>query len=581
MVTRVESDPLRIEFSFPDSTRWTGDLSQSPNPVLARELAHGLVQLVHPFGDVKRRHTAVFYCVAIRRMIAALNEAGFRGGVADLRKSHMLAYWMSASGEHVAKSKMLLKGCGDQVDADLRAYAEGRAVKRRSPTKPLQPYSEREWKELESGLREEVRAWIAVHRETIALAKLGPDPSDRGMNRQNLSHLLLEHGPLTVTGMAGHLDISGAVLHAAKADLLPLRNALYPTVHEVFAFRMLFGVYSGVVPDGIRDVRIQDVTWAGSRTVLMAYDKHRRGIESVNLASRAVRLLEAWMEVSGPIRRYAQPETADSLWIFRTFRGEGPKGTSEFFPIVAASDLPGSGNKPRARLAKRLGLLSDGGEPLLVHSARVRTTYHNVLSRKGWTGRTTIDPNHSARVEGDHYVSALTPAQTDAVEAIIEDAQADLLRRARPALVLTDEEAAAFAGQHPGEVTRLGLDEGALAELLGGEMDVFTAACSNQLAGEHGPAGKPCPARPWVCLLCPLAVFLPRHLPNLLRLRAYFARQSRRMTTDQFLAVFGPYADRLDRDILPRFPAGLLEAAARDVQDTDSELPLRPEEGSE
>ena len=107
--------------------------------------------------------------------------------------------------------------------------------------------------------------------------------------------------------------------------------------------------------------------------------------------------------------------------------------------------------------------------------------------------------------------------------------------------------------------------------------DVFTAACADQLAGLHGPAGKPCPARPWVCLLCPLAVFAPRHAVNLLRLRAFFSRQWRQMPAAQFMAVFGPYAARIDH-ILTRFDPGALHAATSKVCDTDDEIPLRPEE---
>ncbi|MGH3279809.1 MAG: hypothetical protein ACRDNW_11825, partial [Trebonia sp.] len=100
------------------------------------------------------------------------------------------------------------------------------------------------------------------------------------------------------------------------------------------------------------------------------------------------------------------------------------------------------------------------------------------------------------------------------------------------------------------------------------------------LAGLHGPKGQPCPARPWVCLLCPLAVFAPRHAENLLRLKAFFARQFRQMPLPQFLAVFGPYARRLDADILPKFAPAVLAAAAAGVCDHDGELPLRPEEAT-
>jgi hypothetical protein len=80
--------------------------------------------------------------------------------------------------------------------------------------------------------------------------------------------------------------------------------------------------------------------------------------------------------------------------------------------------------------------------------------------------------------------------------------------------------------------------------------------------------------------LCPLAVFAPRHAPNLLRLRAFFARQFRQMPVSQFIAVFGPYLQRLDADILPRFAPAVLAAAANEVSDRDDELPLRPEEST-
>jgi hypothetical protein len=108
---------------------------------------------------------------------------------------------------------------------------------------------------------------------------------------------------------------------------------------------------------------------------------------------------------------------------------------------------------------------------------------------------------------------------------------------------------------------------------------VFVAACADQLSGLHGPKGKPCPARPWVCLLCPLAVFAPRHAANLLRLKAFFSRQWQQMTTAQFMAVFGPYAHRID-EVLDRFDPALLAHGARGVADDDTELPLRPEEAT-
>jgi hypothetical protein len=246
--------------------------------------------------------------------------------------------------------------------------------------------------------------------------------------------------------------------------------------------------------------------------------------------------------------------------------------------------------QPTARTAAKLGLFKqktvlkwvadqqlrgDDGHLLRVHKHRIRTTFEYRRDKSAWTGRTTIDPNHSARVEGDHYLSQPTPAQQDALNSVIEDAQGDLVRKARTPLVLSTEHAAQAATELPHRMAGLELTDTVIVEMVAGQRDVFTAACGDQLAGLHGPAGKPCPG---VCLLCPLAVFAPRHAPNLLRLKAFFARQFRQMPVTQFMAVFGPYAQRLDADILPRFAPAVLATATNEVSNQDDELPLRPEE---
>ena len=200
---------------------------------------------------------------------------------------------------------------------------------------------------------------------------------------------------------------------------------------------------------------------------------------------------------------------------------------------------------------------------LSVDRRRIRTTYLSLRDRSRWHGssRSAIDPNHNPAVEGDHYLTAATPAQREALDTIIEDAQHDLLSKAHLPVVLADEDAAELAASYPGLVAALNLDDATIAGLLSGEQDVFVAACADPLSGLHGPPGKPCPARPWVCLLCPLAVFTPRHAASLLRLKAFFARQWNQMPSAQFMAVFGPYSTRITQ-ILERYPAPLIAAAA-------------------
>jgi hypothetical protein len=69
----------------------------------------------------------------------------------------------------------------------------------------------------------------------------------------------------------------------------------------------------------------------------------------------------------------------------------------------------------------------------------------------------------------------------------------------------------------------------------------------------------------------------PRHAVNLLRLKAFFSRQWRQMPAAHFMAVFGPYAARIDQ-ILDRFDPVELAIAATQVDDTNDEIPLHPQE---
>ncbi|MFE5095289.1 hypothetical protein ACFRCI_34270 [Streptomyces sp. NPDC056638] len=430
----------------------------------------------------------------------------------------------------------------------------------------LPPYSESEWGRLTATCRAIVDESYAAHREALTAAVHGKPPTVGEWTGDNLAWLLARLGPVGTPGVADHL---GCSLNAVqKRGGIPAANAaLFPHLATVLAYRLLFGVYSGIVPDGIDDLTVEDIDWAGDSTVLLSYIKGRTAAESVNLPRKAGRLLEQWLAHSQLLRSHAPPEKARQLWL-----GVTRPGCAGFF------SRPIHRNAVKAWTLQR-GLTDDDGKALKIHRGRIRTTHLAMRDRRVWNGqgRATIDPNHSPQVEGDHYLTATTPSQQQAMEALVEDAQHDLLQRAYPPTVVTDEDVAALARDYPQLINALRLDDTVIAELIGGERDVFTAACADQLSGLHSPKGKPCPARPWVCLLCPLAVFAPRHAANLLRLKAFFSRQWQQMPSAQFMAVFGPYSQRIVQ-VLDRFDPAVLTEAARDVGDHDDELPLRPEE---
>jgi hypothetical protein len=280
-------------------------------------------------------------------------------------------------------------------------------------------------------------------------------------------------------------------------------------------------------------------------------------------------LLEQWLSHSALLRSFAAPDQREQLWLWVNRQG----GARVYAGAIDANAVRAWGQRHDIRSD------TEGADLLRIHRQRIRTTHQALRDRNSWRGspRALIDPNHSPAVEGDHYLSATTPTQMEAVEAIAADAQHDLVRRAQPPTVLTDAAIGQLAGDYPGLVAALKVDSQVIAELVGGQRDVFTAACGDQLSGLHGPKGKPCPARPWVCLLCPLAVFAPRHAPNLLRLKAFFSRQWQSMPAAHFMATFGHYAQRLD-DVLARYDPAIVTAASPHVAGTDDEIPLRPEE---
>lgn len=573
MPAALIDDPLGIACTFSDGTTAHFDLDGLPCPELARDLLVGLVELIHPHGTVDAAGSVNHYVQSIRDMTRKLATQGFLGGAADLRRGQIAEHWLAATGPREACTRRMLRGFqagGGHLDATVAELADGRAYNPQPNHRQLPPYREDEWDKLTTTARSIVDESFAAHRSALVRAKRGRHPRDGGWSEDNLAWLVARVGPIGAVGFGAHLDCSEHVVRQ-RGGVLEASRDLFPTPDVVIAYRLAFGIYSGIVPDGIDDLVTDDVDWAGDSTILLSYVKGRTAPESLTLPRRAVRLLEQWLGHSALLRSHVEPAHRQQLWLRLNRAG----GTHVSTTVGAA------GRVSIQRWVIRHGVTDENGNPLKIHRSRIRTTHQAMRDKGTWAGRgrTTIDPNHSPQVEGDHYLSATTPSQRRAVEAIVEDAQGDLLRRDHPPMVLTDEDTAALVRDYPQLIASLELDDTVIAELVGGERDVFTAACADQLSGLHGPKGKPCPARPWVCLLCPLAVFAPRHAANLLALKAFFSRQWRQMPAAQFMAVFGPYSQRI-AEVLDRFDPAVLTGAVQEVSDCDDELPLRPEEST-
>ncbi len=564
MPAAVIEEPLGIVCTFSDGRQAAFTLAAPLRTALARDLLAGLAGMVHPHGAVDSAKTVDHHMTALRDMTRVLAAAGFTGGAAGLSRARLVEYWMGATYAGETATRQMLASV-DAATGSLQSAARellvGRAYHQPQPTSPLPPYTDAEWSRLISTCRRLAGAAFTAHSAALAAAARGADPREGGWTPDNVRWLLTRLGPVTGRQAGAYLGVSGWTVLNSRGGLPAARAELFPGSDVALAYRLLFGADSGIVPDGIDALGLGDIDWAGDASVLLSYVKRRTAAESLTLPGPAVRLLARWLEHSALLRQFAPPALRAELWLRYCPNSPILMRAGKFEPVTVN------------RWVARHGLLDDNDRPLQVRLHRIRTTFEARRDRRSWNGsaRATIDPNHSPRVEGD---------QRDAVDEIIEDAQGDMLRRAHPPAVLTDAETASLARDFPQLAAQLGLDDAALAELAGGQRDVFTAACTDPLAGLHGPKGQPCPARPWVCLLCPLAIFTPRHAANLLRLKAFFARQWRQMPAAQFMAVFGAYAQRVE-EILPRFAAPVLAEAARHVTGADAEVPeLRPEEAT-
>ncbi|MEV7188769.1 hypothetical protein [Kitasatospora sp. NPDC093102] len=153
MPAEVIGEPLGISVRFSDGTSCMSYVGDTPNPVLARAMVTGLVDLVHPHGTVDSKSSVVSYLGAVRRLTDGLARCGFTGSAADLTRAKLAGYWMA--DQHVVREgqcrAMLARAddLGHVLRPEVRAFVDGRRFavgKERGPG--LLPYSEGEWERL-------------------------------------------------------------------------------------------------------------------------------------------------------------------------------------------------------------------------------------------------------------------------------------------------------------------------------------------------------------------------------------------------------------------------------------------------
>ncbi len=185
MATMVVDDPLSIRCVFSDGSRAEFDLAELPNPRLARDLAVGLVELIHPHGSADSAGTVDAYAGALRAIVRALAELGFAGGAGELRRGQLAQFWMAGPRRLEALTRSLVEGfarSGGNLGDGVLELAAGRHFNIQPNRRPLPPYPEVEWQRLITACHEVVDKSYAAHRRALAAIPQGRHPAESGWN---------------------------------------------------------------------------------------------------------------------------------------------------------------------------------------------------------------------------------------------------------------------------------------------------------------------------------------------------------------------------------------------------------------
>lgn len=517
--------------------------------------------------------TAKAYRSAIANAARWFDTQGFDGGAEELTEDLVFDYWRHCRLHFESMIRTLLghieQRSPGRLAPGLVRQVSGISVNPSPMTRPRPPYSAGEAQRLMDVCTAVIEAAETRMAEAVTLAAAGADPaSGEWRVEANLAWLLDQHGPHTTKVLARRVEVNQyRVGRAVYPTLFGLHQALFPTNEVALAFRILVGLQTGICPEGVDNLLADCVEWIGTAEAGISWFKARGGGQQNQVfASRGPwspgRLIGRWLVLSGRARRFAAD--GSHLWLFCD-------------SASLAIRKPAWGDE-RERFVARHHLLADDGTPLRLRLATLRATYF-ARHERHWNGALRIDSNHSRRVEGDRYL-----AQTraiDPIEATIEAAQQDALRKAStaPLTVLTPDALAELQADPAAAAARLEMTAKASAELLAGERDVFAAACKDFHNSPYGSPGQPCPVPVWTCLCCPLAVFTPSKVPNLLRLRDHLDRQWRSLPAGEWMAMYGAANVRIERDILPKFGAAVIDAArAAIAEDSDAGVYLRSEE---
>lgn len=119
-----------------------------------------------------------------------------------------------------------------------------------------------------------------------------------------------------------------------------------------------------------------------------------------------------------------------------------------------------------------------------------------------------------------------------------------------------------------------GVNARTLERMIGGRLDTVLAACADNTNSPHSPAGQPCRASFMLCLECPCARALPRHLPVQVLVHDRLTARRGEMTPLRWTQRFArPHAQL--SDLLAQHDSAVIATARAAVTDAERDLVSR------
>ncbi|MGE4302713.1 MAG: hypothetical protein AB7E24_01620 [Novosphingobium sp.] len=415
-------------------------------------------------------------------------------------------------------------------------------------------------------LRDAARMQIETARQRIALEGAVPQVPE-GIEIGSRLHVhytavidwLVHHGQIDTRNEVMR-RFSNLAYHWKKdCRLEPLHAGFHLSRLDLIAFIVLLSLETGMEMECLFRLKADCLRNPAKGYVEIEYYKRRaRGSEWKRL-----RVRDGASGTPGGMIRLA---------IALTERARGHLGTDRLWALWTIDGLVVPGDEAPQGVkgfVRHHGLVDGDGAPLRLSLSRLRKT-----NKAEWYRRTRgqlehFAVGHSIKVAARHY--AEIPALRHVHERTIADALGDALEAALKPTILLPIGEGACSGD-PGLV--ITSDTSAASP----DEDLWLAECGDFHASPFGDAGDACPTPFWGCLECENAVITARKLPALIALQSFMAEQREELGESEWAGKFGRAWWRITRQILPAFPARLVETARAEAEAAGPDLLYLPAE---